>query len=194
MFKLRNMPGVGWLVIGVCLTALVMPSVAFAAGALKFTGIEGTSTNKADVSSANQLLTASASPSHYFATADVGLTATAQAIAIPPSGDGLVVTSVELATYSDPSPAADYVNLSIGNSTCTTFVGPYQHGATPSGIGETIIPFDPGLAIPSGDALCAAGLGLGVYVAVIGYTAPAADIPIAAAPNRAAPALLPRQP
>jgi len=36
----------------VLVTLLVVPTTAYAAGALKFTGIEGTSTNKADVTSA----------------------------------------------------------------------------------------------------------------------------------------------
>ena len=30
--KLKNMPGVAWLVIGVIVTALIMPTAAFAAG------------------------------------------------------------------------------------------------------------------------------------------------------------------
>jgi hypothetical protein len=44
----------------VLVTLLVVPTTAYAAGALKFTGIEGTSTNKADVTSAGQLLTTEA--------------------------------------------------------------------------------------------------------------------------------------
>ncbi len=47
--KIKNVPGIAWLVIGVRVTALVLPSAAYAAGALKFTVIEGTVTNKADV-------------------------------------------------------------------------------------------------------------------------------------------------
>lgn len=49
----------------VLVTLLVVPTTAYAAGALKFTGIEGTSTNKADVTSAGQLLTTEAMPTIY---------------------------------------------------------------------------------------------------------------------------------
>jgi len=66
MSKIRNMPRIAWLIIGVPLTMLVVPTTADAAGALKFTGIEGTSTNKADMSPAGQLLTASADPGQFF--------------------------------------------------------------------------------------------------------------------------------
>ena len=41
MSKIKNMPGMAWLVIGVLTTLLVVPTTAYAAGALKFIGIEG---------------------------------------------------------------------------------------------------------------------------------------------------------
>ena len=65
MSRFKNVPGVAWLLIGVCGTALVVPSAAFAAGALTFTGIEGKNTNKADATSANQLMTSAASPGSF---------------------------------------------------------------------------------------------------------------------------------
>ena len=52
MSRLKSMPRFAWLVIGVCVTALVLPSAAYASGALTFVGIKGTSTNKADVTAA----------------------------------------------------------------------------------------------------------------------------------------------
>ncbi len=63
MSRLRNMSRVGWIVTGVVVALVLVPSAAFAtARALKFTGIEGTSTHKADVTAAQQLLTTEASP------------------------------------------------------------------------------------------------------------------------------------
>ena len=93
MSKLKNMPGAAWLVIGVCVTALALPSAAYAAGALKFTGIEGTngttaSLNRVGVSSAGQVLTSEADatslefgdvPVNTPATQSVTLTSTGTA-------------------------------------------------------------------------------------------------------------------
>ena len=42
MSRLKSMPRFAWLVIGVCVTALVLPSAAYASGALTFVGIKGT--------------------------------------------------------------------------------------------------------------------------------------------------------
>jgi hypothetical protein len=64
MSRIKNMSRMGWFIVGVGITVLLMPSVAVAAG-LKFTGIEGTSDNKADVSPAGQLLTTAAPSSAY---------------------------------------------------------------------------------------------------------------------------------
>lgn len=63
--RFKNEPGLVWLAIGVLATLLVIPSTAYAA-ALKFTGIEGTSTNRADVTPAGQLLTTEAQPSNLL--------------------------------------------------------------------------------------------------------------------------------
>jgi hypothetical protein len=65
MTRFKHVSRPGWFIIGVIVAVLLVPSVAVAAG-LKFTGIEGTSTNKADVTDASQLLTTEAKPSSYM--------------------------------------------------------------------------------------------------------------------------------
>ena len=65
--RLKKVPRSAWLVVGVCIAAIVMPTAAVAS-VLTFTGIKGTSGNKADVSTAGQVLTAPATPSNCYAT------------------------------------------------------------------------------------------------------------------------------
>lgn len=52
MSRLRNSPRAAWFVAGVCVAALLVPTTVGAVVALKYTGIEGSSTNKADVTGA----------------------------------------------------------------------------------------------------------------------------------------------
>ncbi|MBV8462850.1 MAG: hypothetical protein JO368_06130 [Acidimicrobiales bacterium] len=188
MSKLKTMPGVAWLVIGVCVTALVMPTAAFAAGALKFTGIEGTSSNKADVSSVGQVLTAAASPANYYTEANVALIGGAQVVGAPPSGDGLIVTSIQTDVFQDPTPGvAQNVDFYIGNTSCS-FVGPFSKFLNPAGIGEIDLQFNPGLVVPNGDALCAIPSGSVLAEAnAVGYTAPSSEVPAVAGPAQAPP-------
>jgi hypothetical protein len=173
--RLKKVPRSAWLVVGVCITAVVMPTAAVAT-ALTYTGIKGTSGNKADVSTASQLLTAPATPANYFSNADTAVVPTEKPIATPPPGDGLVVTSVNLSVFSTPTPGSSVVTFDIEPSGCGGFVGPFQHGVYPSSIGPTEVTFNPGLVIPNGDALCAEG-NVGAYVDAIGYTGSSAAIP-----------------
>jgi hypothetical protein len=176
--RLKNVPRSAWLIVGVCITAIVMPTAAVAT-VLTYTGIKGTSGNKADVSTAGQVLTASATPANYYADADSGVTSpTPVAVATPPSGDGLVVTSVSISAYSVTSPGASVINLIVEPSGCTGYLGGFQHGVYPDSVGATELTFNPGIAIPSGDVLCAqAGFGAAAYVEVVGYTGSSASIP-----------------
>jgi hypothetical protein len=193
MSRIKNISGVAWLVIGVCVTALVMPTAAFAADTLvKIVG--SPSGNKADVSSAGQLLTAAATPANYYSPGDIILTTSGIAIATPPSGDGLVVTSVEVDVFGDPTPGpGNLVEVYLGNSSCLNVIGPYVHAVNPGSVGETDLQFNPGLAVPSGDALCADnGDGVQAEATAIGYTAPAASVPTAPAASGTS-AQLPQQ-
>ena len=84
-----------WLVIGVLLTLLVIPTTAYATAALKFAGIEGTSTNKADVTPAGQLLTTESQPSNYE---DYSVQIGDQCYGLTriPSGDAFIAEQVEV--------------------------------------------------------------------------------------------------
>ncbi len=173
--RLKNVPRSAWLVVGVCIAAVVMPTAAVAT-ALTYTGIEGTSHNKADVSTAGQVLTAPATPSNYYATGQVNLTGAVTAVATPPAGDGLVLTSLDISVYSF-TPGANY-QLIMSNAACTGPAPGYGHVFTPASGGETEITFSPGLVIPSGEALCGNLAGsVSVAVTPVGYTGSSAAIP-----------------
>ena len=174
--RLKNTPRLAWMVVGGCVVALVIPSAAVASG-LIYNGIKGPSGNKADVTTASQLLTAPATPSNYFAGADQAVTnLTPVVIATPPAGDGLVVTSVNVSVFGAVTPGTSFVNFDIETSGCTGYVGPFQHGIYPSSIGSSELTFNPGVVVPSGDSL-SAGSNVGAYVEAIGYTGSSVAIP-----------------
>ena len=208
MTKLKNMPGVAWLVIGVCVTALLMPTAAFAAGALKFTGVQGTSGNRADVtpsgqlqtnsqlqgttgshadvSASGQLLTASADASNFFhgqaslPNATSGGTTLAP-MYTPPTGDAAIVTSAQSAYWNVGSLINDPFTLFLvsSNPSCAVNQVSSFGEADPSTDGESTFSLDPGIVIPAGDTLCLQAIALDADGAVEGYTVPASDVPAA---------------
>ncbi len=177
--RLKNTPRLAWMVVGGCIAALLIPSAAVASG-LIYNGIKGPSGNKADVSTASQLLTAPATPANYFANTDVAINSgTFKEVATPPTNDGLVVTSVNLSVYSDPSPGTTYVELIVAGEPSCGFVGEssFEHGVYPTTVGSSQLTFDPGIVVPAGDALCADTNNGGAYVDATGWVGPSAAIP-----------------
>jgi hypothetical protein len=80
------------------------------AGALEFVGIEGTSTNKADVASAGQLLTTSADPNAEYNYRGVFGRQRFSTIAAPSGGDAFTVASIHMNTFSNSKPADDPIS------------------------------------------------------------------------------------
>jgi hypothetical protein len=66
MARIEYIKRLGWLAVGADLAAIALPAAATAAG-LTFTGIEGTSNHKANVTTAGQLLTTQAETAHQRA-------------------------------------------------------------------------------------------------------------------------------
>jgi hypothetical protein len=163
MSRIKIPDGAGWVVAGLLAVVLVLPSaVTGATAVLTYTGIEGaTGGTHANVTHAGQLEVSSASPSQMFVQAETGLKAGIPKQVFPPSGDALIITSVNF----------------WGNSSCSYSLFIYVHGikttidsatCTPTG---TVFPFDPGLVIVSGQALYILGYG-SVSATVVGYTVP----------------------
>jgi hypothetical protein len=183
MSRLKNMPAIGWLVVGIAIAVLAIPTVAGAKVALKFTGIEGTSGNKADVTSAGQLEVAPANPASLFQnqyTVNSGGD-TLSTVAQPPTGDALVVEDVHLAVeVLSNGDVPMYLTVHTG-ATCSTgsLVPGLNQPLYATALGDTDDPLTPGVVVPSGDTLCLQVYGtesdIVVAATASGYTIPAAD-------------------
>jgi hypothetical protein len=187
--KLKNIPRVVWLVIGVLVTLLVIPSTAYAA-ALKFAGIEGTSTNRADVTAAQQLLSTEAQPANYYSDGHGGFDGSDHPglLAEPGSKDALIVKSVHLSSFTSTSGYWS-ATIYIGNPSCGSEFAVVDT-ANGKGPMQTMWPYEPGISIPAGDALC--GLGSGVanfFTSVTGYQVPAFAVAALAGPTQPAAAI-----
>lgn len=177
--KLKTLPAVAWLAIGVCVTAVVMPTAAFASGALTWTGIEGQDKVKANVTEAGQLLTAQADINSAFASSPIEVLddAPLQTIYAPPSGQAAVVTSIHVSSFDlVQGQTTSTAALKIGSGSCNTLIGSVDV-VDPSSDGDTVLPYSPGLVIPAGDLLCALSVQMSAFVSANGYLVPAADAP-----------------
>ena len=186
MSKIKNMPGVAWLVIGVLATLLVIPTTAYAAAALKFTGIEGTSANKADVAPTGQVLTAPAYPSQ-LATYSAGVDSGFECEPVTP-----VLTSQAFVlrdlfndfSYTPPqSTYSTYVTFEVNpasNTNCTFEPSGFLQNVNPANdeTGTVDYPFPAGYVIPPGYRLYMEGWNnVTDQVTANGYLIPAADAP-----------------
>jgi hypothetical protein len=172
MSKIKNMPGIAWLIIGVCVTALVMPSIAYASGALQFKGIEGTSTNKADVTPSGQLLTSNEAiadnltgtpPYVWFGSGvsdNVNLSTSASCVNFEPlnlpSTENFVLTEVQLNVTTDSTPGAGNDVQVFTDQNCS---GTPVSFDTPSTIGLTVVPIDPAITTIGPDGNIKGGNG-----------------------------------
>jgi hypothetical protein len=178
MSKFKNIPGLVWLVIGVLVTLLVIPTTAYAAGALKYVGIEGTSTNKADVSPAGQLLTTEAGADSLFDSGarNINNGSNGAPMYAPPQHSAGILMSIHLDVYGDAG---------AGNAGESFYIGPSCNtedflvdSVNPTTVGTVILPCSPGVVIPAGDELCAISTGsIASLASANGYTVPAADAP-----------------
>jgi hypothetical protein len=102
-------------------------------------------------------------------------------VGAPPAGKALVVTSIVIDTYSDPTPnssAALSFVVSSMDATCAHQVQALITDVNPSGFGMTTIPFPSGVVIPAGRALCSAKTAsIGVEIGVYGYLVAASAAP-----------------
>ena len=183
MSKLKNVPAIAWVVVGIAIAVLAIPTAAGAKGLLKYTGIEGTSGNQADVTKAGQLEVAPAGPASLFQnTYSVnGGGDTFSTVAQPPAGDALVVEDVHFATEVLAAGGVPmYLTIHTG-ATCTagSVVPGLNQPLFAAVLGDMDDPLTPGVVVPSGDSLCLQVYGTANEIVtattVSGYTIPAAD-------------------
>jgi hypothetical protein len=180
--KIKSISRTGWLVTGIIAALLLAPTTAVAVTTATVSIIKGgTATGEASVTPAHQLLSTTANPGAYVNTGFVTSTGNVVIVASPPSGDALIVTTIHIDTQSDPTPGSlAYVSFFIETGLACTGnpVGAYEQLVNPGSLGETDVPYSPGLAVPAGDALCAVAQdNLEVNLSVSGYTVPSSEVP-----------------
>ena len=173
MSRLKKFPAVGWFATGLVVAAVIIPSTA--AAVVGFVGIQGTSANKADVTAAGQLQTAEATPNKFFQNASTSVQNNWVAVARPLPRFALVVDVVHVGSLNPAlnSPSG-MISLEVqtGSSCAGTKVGTYLQSVPVSVVTDAEIFLTPGLAVPTGDALCAKAAAVGelAMVSVSGYT------------------------
>jgi hypothetical protein len=102
-------------------------------------------------------------------------------IAQPPTGKALIVRQVRLDTISDPSPGSGQaVEIFLGLN--CNLDGVLVGVVNPSAVGQDIVTFDPGLAVPADSELSALVAGsVQAFPATDGYTVPTKQVPSSAA-------------
>jgi len=184
MSRLKNVSRAGWVVTGIVVALLLLPTGAAAKG-LKIAGIiDGPSGNKADVTTASQLQVAEASPGAYYVNQVLTTSSAYATLATPPAGDSLIIKTIHF-SYDGVTPGNSVFGVVVYASSCSgaqVAVIDVVGFATVSG--EAELPYDPGFTVPSGDVLCGiVSGGGGAQASVFGYWVPAASAPSVAAPR-----------
>lgn len=179
MSKLKSMPRGAWLVVGLAIGVLLIPTAVgatvAATTALKYTGIEGSSGSKADVTAGGQLLTTPAKPSLTWTNSnEVDDDNLGSWLATsPPSGYFPVLTQLIVNFYAMNSPGSN-TYLNIYNDQQTIDIADLN----PATVGVNQLPFSPGIPLEDG-YLYFLGQGIGAWVEASGYYEPCSDLPSA---------------
>jgi hypothetical protein len=97
-------------------------------------------------------------------------------LAQPPAGKALIVREVRVDVFGDPSPGPDEDIVIYSDNSCTNQVA----DVNPATVGETVLPFDPGLGIPVGSGISARATGsVEAEAYVDGYSVSATSVPAA---------------
>ena len=182
MRRIQDMSRGGWIVIGVVIALLLVPS-GMAAARTAYDGIIGTSGNKADVTAGGQLLTTEASPGQNWSFVFQPPTnaTTQEELPTAPSGDLDVINQIQIDTFSDSSPgpgAFVYIDNSLHDQSIDSST---LADVNPPGLGNIVIPISPPQAgfettFPY-STINATVSHLGVTIIVTGYFAPCSEVP-----------------
>lgn len=144
MSNFKSMSRAGYIVIGIVIALLLIPTASAATSI--YNGIVGTSGHEANVTGAGQLLTTEASPANTWThSTQYSSPGIVEVYFNVPAEEFPVLTGVQLDTSKDPSPGAGSAVM-IYDSTCGTCVATIIAAVNPPTIGNTTIPFAPGLS------------------------------------------------
>jgi hypothetical protein len=116
---------------------------------------------------------------------DTCSTAPCAILAKPPSGKALVITSIHVETFRNSTPGqTEFFRLFISSdATCSLSAPTDVEYVTPAGLVSTVLPYEPGIGIPAGKALCAKTsdvANLNADISAWGYTVAPAAVPATA--------------
>ena len=189
--RLKRMSRGGWITTGIILGAIIAPGVALAAFSdIRIVGVGGGPV--AQVTPANQLRVAEMDASrhrrfHAFASGG------GACINFPiPPGNSYMVKQVEFDVYGNASPGPSDTVYLYAASNCVDAVA----SSTPPGTGPIVIPFEPGIAIPSGGAVSVRvqSTGLDAEIYILGYLMQANAVPAPSTASAAASTPRPARP
>ena len=171
MSKIKNMSRGGWMLIGVVVALLLVPTAAGAATAV-YNGIVGTSGHKADVTATGQLkVSTGIVPVQGAVTVSGGVSAVPSAYALvtgqinPGSAwtnvvtdpSNLAVTSINVDTYSvNPGPNSA-IQIGLSSNNCASVYATIE-AVNPSNLGDTSFSVGTGIGVLSGRSVCAINL------------------------------------
>jgi len=176
--KIKNLSRAGWVIVGLVAAILLVPTMAVAA-TVAYNGIEGTNgttttQNKAQVTSAGQLLTNEAEPSAYvnvFGRADC-----TTGIFTIPSGKALIITGANfyIGEATAGTPAELDLDSGPASAPCTSLLTSANRSDQVESQNQV---FQPGIAVPAGDVLGLDEFGASGSVSVYGYLVPSDVVP-----------------
>jgi hypothetical protein len=136
-----------------------------------------TSGNKAEVTKAQQLLTAEAPLSATVTGTMLALAQSTEPVLTLSSGHAIIVTSVTLSAQG-PTGSGPFASLFVSSdSSCANSTRNVGEVFFPSGVNSTsVLPFAAGVPVPDGVQLCVLVSSVNVVVSYDGYTVPAAAI------------------
>jgi hypothetical protein len=131
----------------------------------------------------NTVTTQLAPPSAYLHSVSFGLTSSRGCVVLthPPANKAMIVRDVRVDVFSDASPGPSENVEIFRDTTCSQTVADMN----PATVGETVLPFDPGLGIPAKSGLSAfAGGAVQAEVYTDGNSVASSAVPATAAPSR----------
>jgi hypothetical protein len=152
MKRFKRWAGTPWLAFGLVVGLLLAPAAAYAA--VNLVGIVGSNGKRAQVTGANQLQTAEATPAQFKAINFFGPGACTVVFTVP-NTKAFVLKQVLFDVYADPTPGgSNYISISA-EPTCNN---PFAL-VNPGSVGGYPIPLEPGFALKAGAKLYGATAG-----------------------------------
>jgi hypothetical protein len=165
-----------WLAVGVAAGVLLAPAAAVgAAGLVRIVGSNG---KRAEVTPANQLQTASASPAQFRSVLTFVVSSSCLPVFTAPAKKGVVVTSIVFNVLQNSTPGIDAYAAVYRTASCANSNADLVARDTPTGTGVSVVPFEPGFALKAGAKLYAKASG-GVLsdLRITGYLVPKNAVP-----------------